>query len=189
MRKIFWPFLVLVAVLGSCKKYRCPETMYCSTGYNFVLLGFDTSDISSVVFRVYQAGSGFGSLVDTTLVLDTVLYQSFDGPVYPWVPLSSNGHDSLLNSSVSLANYRFFMTDTSYVAYDWELYLPKIGRTFKISNLSFSGGLQQTVETCDNKGNKIGGECERSLKTYIVDGETYKNVNSGIDNNFIFLKK
>ena len=189
MKKVLWPFLVLVIILGSCKKYRCPETVYCNNFLNFVLVGFDTSDVSTVVFRVYAAGTNFGTLVDTAVALDTVLYQSFNGPVYPWVPLSGNSTDSLLNGTGALTSYRSFSVDTDYIAYDWEIYLPKDGRTIKISAIQFSGSTEQTVETCDEKGNKIGGFCQKNLTSYVVDGETYKNVNSGINNNFIFLKK
>ncbi len=189
MKKMLVSLLLLALELCSCKKYRCPETVYCSTGYNFVLLGFDTGDISTVVFRAYQAGTDFGTLLDTAVVLDTVLYQSFNSPVYPWIPLYGNDADSLLNGSVALANYRSFMADTSYIACDWEIYLPKDGRTFKISNIQFSGSTEQTVESCDEKGNKIGGFCQKNLTSYFADGETYKNANSGVNNNFIFLKK
>ena len=189
MKKMQFSFLLVILAITSCRKYRCPETVYCSAGYNFVLVGFDTSDVRSAVLRVFQAGSNFTVPVDSAVILDTVLYQSFNGPVYPWIPLYENDADSLLDGAGVLTNYRSFTADTSYLAYDWEIYLPEDGRTIKISDIQFSGSTEQKVQTCDDKGNNVGGFCEKPLMSYVVDGSEYKNVNFGILNNFIFLKK
>ena len=191
MKKTALIFLLPFFIMASCKKYRCPATVYCSTGFNFVLVGFDTSELDTVIMRVYKADNTFSSVVDTALIADTIVQNSFNGPQYVWLPLFGNYRDSMLNGSLLLTQYRGFDVDTAYIGYDWEVYIPKAQRTYRITGMKYGGGIKQTVETCDQKGNNIGGSCNQYLASFAINGQVQNYSGHDFMNwyNFIFLKK
>lgn len=42
-------FLSIALIVASCKKYSCPETIYCGVDHDFALVGFDASEIDTVI--------------------------------------------------------------------------------------------------------------------------------------------
>ena len=180
----------LIATLGiSCNKYFCPETVYCTAGYNFVLVGFDTASIDTVVFRVYASGNNFTTPLDTALIADTFVGNTFNGPQYVWWNISQK-YDTLLNGSMQLLNYRIFDADTSYISYDWEIYIPKANRTYRIAGITMSGNTSQKMSGCDQDGDALNPSCSQYVSAYSVNGTTYhRNDNKdGEPNNFIYLQ-
>ena len=191
MKQINICLLILSISFVSCKKYRCPKTVYCGAGYNFLLVGYDSTEVDTVIMRAYKADNTFSTLIDTAFIADTVVTMSFNGPQYVWLPIFGTSRDTLLNGSLQLADKRVFDTDTSFVAYDWEIYIPKANRKYRITGIHMGGGTEQTVESCDQKGNTIYANCNQYLASFTIDGTQYRF--SGADfmgtYNFIFLKK
>lgn len=167
-------------------------TVYCSTGYNFVLVGFDTSELDTVIFRVYKAGTNFSELLDTAVAVDTLISYATNGPTYTWLPFKGTEQDTLINGSGVLENYLFVDDgiDTAFIPYDWEIFIPKDQKTFKISGINITGPKQQTINTCDMKGDFIGGGCYWYMTSCQVNGITYNHSSVKKDlANFIFLNK
>lgn len=193
MKYILLPFLLLTIAFASCEKPECPITVYCNTGYNFVLVGFDTSELDTVVFRVYKAGTNFSELLDTAVAVDTLVSYSTNGPTYTWLPFYGTERDSLINGSGVLENYLVADggIDTAYTPYDWEVFIPKDQKTFKISGINITGQEQQTIDGCDAKGNMVGGSCYWYMTSCQVNGKTYNHssLKSKDLANFIFLNK
>jgi hypothetical protein len=183
--------ILLLIVFDSCKKYTCPETVYCGTGYDFILVGYDTSELDTVILRVYKGDNSFSYLLDTGVIVDTLERNSI-GLVFAWLPLYGNEEDSLLlNELQALGSYRNFDVDTNYISYDWELFIPKDQRTYRITDIKMSGSMEQTVQTCDKQGNQISATCGLYFASYTVDGTvyTYTGFDQKIGSNYIFLTK
>jgi len=191
MKKIALYVFLFAIVAASCKKYRCPETIYCSAGYNFLLVGYDSSEFDTVILRAYKADNTFSQLIDTALIADTIVTMGFNGPQYVWLPLFGNYQDTFLNGSLQLSTLRGVDIDTSFVPYDWEVYIPKDNRTYRISSIKMGGRIKQTEESCDQNGNSHGVSCTQYLAAFTIDGTEYHYSSPDFMNyyNFIFLKK
>jgi hypothetical protein len=190
-KAMFFLAAAIMLLAFGCKKYTCPETVACSTGYNFVMVGFDSATLRTVTVKVYKADNSFSNPLDSAVILDSMMGRTTNGPYFTWNPLFGTEWDSLLCFDTQLNKYRLYDTSAEFTPYDWEISIPNAGRTFRVSGIKMTGATSQTVETCDNKGNKIGGNCYLHFSSYTVNGKTYPygGYDKQYEVNAIFLTK
>jgi len=101
-------------------------------------------DFTSIIFRAYKKGDGFSQIMDTALVRDPGSPASGD-TVYIW-----------LNGDYTSQHHYWVLGPD----FDWEVYVPAIKRTFRIS------------EIANRRTEGKGRYCVNEITSCSVDGET-----------------
>ena len=170
--------LLIAFLFGSC--YRCPKTVYCGLAYDFSFVGYRLSDLDTIILKAYRTDNG--SLFASSIIPDTT-------------PLNWSGPgDTLYGKPLTdaLNSLRTFRFDSSYVAYNWEIYLPRMHRTFYVHDISISGNFQQTFDNCKASHSPtpsaVTPSCVQDFTSYHVDGMQYSHKHQeGKSDWFIYL--
>ena len=189
--KILTAFLFLIIIGTSCNKYHCPKTVYCGVGYDFALAGFNTNDIDTVILRAYKADSSFGTLIASAFITDTIYTEDEFDTFRVWGRANDYGKDTLFTGSALLRGDRTFMVDSAYTAYDWEIYIPRVNRTYRIHGITISGSLQGRFDNCKayNTNDPPTPVCAQHMSSYYLDGVKYPFVHQDGKLDYIFLTK
>ena len=189
--KLLFHCLFVILVFVSCNKYHCPKTVYCSVGYDFALVGFNTSDIDTVILRAYKADSTFGTLVASAIIPDTIIVANRFDTFRVWGPLNDYGKDTIFGGGSQLWNKHGYQIDTAYTAYDWEIYIPRVNRTYRIHSITVAGSIQEGFDNCKayNTNSPPTPECAQHMTSYNLDGIKYpfKHQDGKVD--YIFFAK
>jgi hypothetical protein len=124
-------------ILTSCGKCPCIDG-----SINPAFVGFNPSEVDTIIFRKYSKNSNFNTLIDTVFFDDKTSFQiqkSNDTINFP----SRTGNFSIEKN------------------YDWVIFLPSINRNFKISNIVSP----QVSLPCPNKI-----QCVNPINSLNIDG-------------------
>ncbi len=178
-------FCILAALsLAACKKNktdnRVYNTVYVVNKMNFAMVGYDTTELGTVIVKRYQPDGTFANLVDSALLV-TPASSSTNGS-YWYVFNSVPGHDSVLNINYIIA--RSYNYNHSYIPYDYEIVVPSSNRTYKISGITYGGTDSVLIPDC----------CPVMVfanpVTFTLDGELFPNQTGfNIDGGTAWLKK
>ena len=134
----------------------CTVSVPCDNGnIKLGFVSFSDTVTNSLVIRQFEKSTNFKILVDTILITMT------------------NG--SYKKSNDSLQVEYSFNTKHGYTSskhglssgYDYEVYLPAIDKTFKISDIDEEYKMQKKGFTFDNS------DCDNFIKAYSVDGKKF----------------
>ena len=129
--------LGIIFSISSCVKCPCIDYYI---GPNFI--GFNPSEVDTVIIRKYSKNNNFNTLIDTAFFDNKTSFQiqkSNDTISFPYSPGN-------------------FSIDKNY---DWILFLPSINRIFKISNIVSP----QVSLPCPNKI-----QCVNPINSLNIDG-------------------
>ena len=162
--------LAVLCIAGCTKKSNSNteytyRTVYLENKLNIGMVGYDCTELTTIIVKKFLPGNTFTNLVDSTV------YTPIAG-VSNWSyfsttsSISTTNNDSLINPSYTIIN----KTDTAYTPYDYEIVIPSNGRIYKLYNITFSGSESIIEATC----------CPLELSTrfanYALDGQPYVNV-------------
>lgn len=113
--------IILIGIIGIFVLTSCNRTITCSNQYiTPAFIGFNLSDLDSIIVRQYKKDGNFLQLIDTTLItFDTTFLKSTS---------SSDTTFVLLNHISGREKYIF-------PDHDWRIYIPAKNMTFSISNI------------------------------------------------------
>ncbi len=153
--KYLIPFFILTAFYTSC---TCKQDERCySEGIRINLVGFDTSEVDSMITISYQPNNLFDSVIDTQKYHFKFNYQ------YNCQP----GKDTLQASVGGGYNYK-----------NYRLIFPKAGRILNFYNFEEIGGDIQNIKVaCKDQGEPHS--CRKKLISFIVNGQ---KINPSRDN-------
>lgn len=140
MKTIYFLLLLPGLLFFSCGEYQCTEAQP-----SISFIGFQNNETDTVIVRRYLKSTNFTSLVDSSLVYAT--------------------NSSYQRSTDTLEIFHFFGTDDGFLSkYDYEVYLPKNLRLFRINDIaeefrSIKKGLSS---------NKVG--CINFIRSYRLNG-------------------
>jgi len=137
------------------------RTVYFSDRLNIGLVGYDSTEVETVIVKKFLPDNTFSNFVDSTILINTAIACS------NWFYFNSTKpNDSLCNPLYTILD----VTDTAYKQYDYEVIIPWNQRVYKISAISFSGNISITEPEC----------CLLELSTrnanYTLGTTTYTNV-------------
>ncbi len=175
-------FLVLLSCLClfSCKKKEANSvkttnyhTVYRTNMLRFGFVGFDTAKLDTVVVRRYIADGTFATIASSSLVIPRVQ----EGGTWT---ITGSFDDSLTNSLYLLVN----SVCTAYQPYDYEVVVPSVGRTYKITGVQFTSDSAVQVADC----------CPVMVGTrnasYVLDGTRYAPADAfSLSGIYIWLKR
>ena len=116
MTKLSLITVVIIVVLSSCGPNMCRD-QYITP----VFIGFELSDLDTIVVRQYEKGSNFHQLIDTALVTsDTTFLKS---------------KATVNDTTFVLLNYISGREKYIFPDHDWQIYLPATNLTVSISNI------------------------------------------------------
>ena len=149
----------IVLLLGSTVAISCrPRNITCTDGTIQVLpVGFSETDFDAATVIKYTQGSSFATVVDSTHAINF-------GPVY-------NGDTASIAAFVT-SNPDSIHTVFIVTGYDYKIVLPKLGRTFTITNIVQSGKTHESYTP-----GLIGGDkfviCYNSVISATVDSNVF----------------
>ena len=113
--------LALIAFICVVISTGCNRTITCSNPYiTPAFIGFNLSDLDSIIVRQYKKDGNFLELIDTTLItLDTTFLKS-----------TSAG-----DTTFALLNHISGQEKHIFPDHDWQIYIPSAKMTFSISNI------------------------------------------------------
>lgn len=136
----FLSLIVITFILSSCGKCPCADS---DLNPNFI--GFNTSEVDTIIIRKYSKNNNFSTLIDTAFFDDK---NSFN----------INKRNDTISFPVRIGG---FSIDKKF---DWVLFLPSINRNFKISNIVSP----QVSLPCPNKI-----QCVNPINSLNIDGVNY----------------
>lgn len=107
----------------------CWRTVQCSNiSQQLEFIGFDSTELNSVILYKYQTGNTFSQLVDSVDIgTNNYRWDYYNGGYFP---------DSLIiTPSMVHKPYDTLLTINSF--YDWKIYVPATGKKYFISDLSY----------------------------------------------------
>ncbi len=122
MKKTLVIICALLSALSSCK-VDCIQP-----GVGIELSNFDSSSISVIILKTYSKNSNFSQFIDSTVCSNSAVFQFNYTSDTQYV---SEYSDSVLHAVLSIASN-----------VDYILELPLIGRSYKISDITFGAGHQ-----------------------------------------------
>lgn len=132
----------LLVLIITCCIYSCGRCPCIDRDINFGFIGFDPSDVDTVIIRKYSRNNNFTTLIDTAF---------FD-----------NKSSFEIQKSNDTLSFRYRPVSFSIEKnYDWILFLPSINRVFKISNIISP----QVSLACPNKV-----QCVNPVNSLTIDG-------------------
>lgn len=164
--------LIAVAAMIVFSGCTVTDTISCfDEQYELATVGYAMQDVDTLEFRWFEKGSGFTKPLDTLRVYSNM----------------HNRHGDTIDINVvnNSGQPRPGERPLTYTQ-DAEVYLPAVGRAFRISELQDRG--THTVEIRHRKGVKVDVDaCENSLIGYNLDGT--RLTWGGAERALIFLKK
>lgn len=112
---------ILIGIIGILVLTSCYRTISCSNQYiTPAFIGFNLSDLDSIIVRQYKNDGNFLQLIDTTLItFDTTFLKT----------TSSNDTTFVLLNHIT-GQEKYIFPD-----HDWQIYIPPKNMTFSISNI------------------------------------------------------
>ena len=112
---------ILIAIVSIIILTSCNRTITCSNQFiTPAFIGFNLSDLDSIIVRQYKKDGSFLQLIDSTLIKsDTTFLKS----------TSSNDTTFVLLNQIS-GQEKYIFPD-----HDWQIYIPAKNMTFSISNI------------------------------------------------------
>ena len=149
LNKFIISVIVLCTLLSSCTM-RVP----CDNGnIKLGFVAFSDTATNSVIIRQFKKASGFKILVDTVLITKAIgAYNKSNDTLQ--VEYSFNKKLGYTSSNYGLTS-----------EYDYEIYLPAIGKIYQISDIEEEYKMQKKGFTSDNS------KCDNYIKAYSVNGE------------------
>jgi hypothetical protein len=118
-------------------------------------VSFSDTVTNSFILRQFKKSTNFKTLVDTILINQTIgSYKKSNDSLQ--VEYSFNNKHGYTNSKHGLTS-----------EYDYEVYLPAIHKTFKISDIDEEYKMQKKGFTSDNSS------CDSYIKAYSVNGQKF----------------
>ncbi|MBS1688924.1 MAG: hypothetical protein JSS96_09385 [Bacteroidetes bacterium] len=167
MKKLLIPslFLSLLTLVSCWRTMQCVNPMQ-----QLQFIGFDSTELNSVILYKYQTGNTFSNLVDSfDIGTNSYRWDHYYGGYYP---------DSLIiMSSMVHKPYDTLLTINNF--YDWEVYIPATGKRYFISDVKYD---QQTKKMRIG-WEPIGQSCFNNTSYYLNDTLFALNKDS-LDNKF-----
>ena len=118
-------------------------------------LSFSDSAINTLIIRQFKKASNFKTNVDTILIIkgDSVYKKLGDSLIIGYSFNTKHGYTSSKHGLTS--------------EYDYEVYLPSINKTFKISDIDEEYKMQKKGFASDNSS------CDNYIKTYSINGQKF----------------
>jgi hypothetical protein len=123
-----------------CKNYKCGERKIIST-----FIGFQQSEIDTLVVKRFTANDGFRTLMDSFLITNRELTGIYGNGIYTII-----GDTTLVAIDGNYPNIGI------YPGYDWSICIPGRNRTVSISN----------IVSADNEGSR---HCFNPINSFKVD--------------------
>jgi hypothetical protein len=144
MKKIIAIGFLSIVVLTNCNR-----TITCSNQYiTPAFIGFNLSDLDSIIVRQFKKDGNFLQLIDTTLITsDTTFLKS----------TSSNDTIFVMLNQIS-GQEKYIFPD-----HDWQIYIPAKNMTFSISNIISP----QTEYSC------FKCNCWNPINSFVQNTETF----------------
>ena len=133
-----------IAMLESCYRTSNCQNQYITPAF----IGFNLSDLDSIIVRQYKKDANFLQLIDTALItFDTTFLKS----------TSANDTTIVLLNHIS-GQEKYIFPD-----HDWQIYIPAKNMTFSISNIISP----QTEYTC------FKCNCWNPINSFMQNSQTF----------------
>jgi hypothetical protein len=141
LNKILTIGFLSIAFLSSCKRTRPCSNAYITP----VFVGFEISDLDTIIVREYNKGDNFQQILDTALI-----------------PYDPNVLSFYTSNDTTTVNLNFISGEAKYIVpdYDWQIYIPAQNLTISISNI-----ISQTVFSCFKCG------CLNPINSFVQNGQ------------------
>ena len=138
-------FLLLGIVFLSCQyEYNCGDLAIYPT-----FLGFDSSDIDTIIIRKFEPNTNYQNLIDT------------------FIATSANSlYSGVSDSTTVFIDYNRQEKDIK-VNYDWQIFVPAKQRVISISDIKS----EKTTGERDRFGEPIGNSCYNRIFSMNVNGQ------------------
>ena len=150
-----------VLVFQSCNKKK--DDVHCPfLAPDMIFVGFSETDRDTMIIRRYEKNSQFNSLIDTFLVSKANIIETKTGL-----------------DSVRMRPKNYDVMNNSFYLNDWEIFLPSLNRTIKITDVTPRFTSQRTSAE----------QCQSYVSSVIYDDVTY-DFTTWFDTHYrVFAKK
>ncbi len=114
-------FVLLVFNFASCDHF-CDNP-----GINPVFIGYDSTAVDTVIYRRFASGTHFETVIDSALLFQPRANNGLGNAIY-----FIKGDSTLIDMNGAAPDNTI---EGIYAGYDWEIFLPGITRTIRISDI------------------------------------------------------
>lgn len=156
-KKYLLYFPIIIILFSNCSKTHC--TGYCFDDIVLMTVGYDSSEVDSIIVKTFWPDNTFLHQVDSFNVIGKTMYQ----------------YHNLNSDSINIYDHQSSDTSIRRI-FDYEVILPSQNRTYKVSNITYGGNSSNDVSYYPGMGpdecSDLGLFCQQYLVSYQLNGST-----------------